>query len=93
MEQNQGEVKVQGVFGGIELGASEATALPAKRGFWSIFKEACLQKVDFNKVIGLELTPKQQKVEDEINAFLHQEVTFEKIHNFLFQEVKFGKAK
>ena len=35
----------------------------------------------------------EQKVEDEINEFLHQEVTWEKVHDFLFQEVKFGKSK
>lgn len=99
MGQNQEGYKVEGVFGGIELGTGEAigettaTTLPAKRGFWAKFKEICLYKVDFNKAIGLELTPYQQKIEDEINAFLHQEITFEKIHNFLFQEVRFRKAK
>ena len=34
-----------------------------------------------------------QKVEDEINEFLHQDITWEKVHDFLFQEVSFGKAK
>ena len=33
----------------------------------------------------------QQKVEDEINEFLHQEITWGKVKNFLFQEVKFKK--
>ena len=44
-----------------------------------------------NKEIKVELTPAQQKVEDEINEFLHQEITWEKVHDFLFQEVTFGK--
>ena len=35
----------------------------------------------------------KQKVEDEINEFLHQEITWEKVHDFLFQEVTFGKRK
>ena len=94
MEPNQEEYKkTEGVFGGIELGAAEVSALPAKRGFWSIFKEACLTKIDLTKPIVVELTPYQQKVEDEVNAFLHQEITLGKIHDFLFQEIKFGKAK
>ena len=61
------------------------TTLPVERGFWSNFKAFWLQDVN------IELTPKQQKVEDEINEFLYQEVTWQKIHDFLFQEVTFGK--
>ena len=34
-----------------------------------------------------------EKVEDEVNEFLHQEVTWTKVKNFLFQEVTFGKKK
>ena len=59
--------------------------LPVERGFWSNFKAFWLQD------INVELTPKQQKVENEINEFLYQEVTWQKIHDFLFQEVTFGK--
>ncbi len=65
--------------------------LPAKVGFWQKFKSFWLQDIDLNKEIKVELTPKQQKVEDEINEFLHQEITWEKVHDFLFQEVSFGK--
>lgn len=57
------------------------TTLPAKVGFWSNVKS----------FFTVELTPYQQKIEDEINEFLYQEVTWEKVHNFLFQEVSFGK--
>ena len=32
-----------------------------------------------------------QKIEDDINEFLHQEITWEKVHDFLFQEITFGK--
>ena len=46
------------------------TTLPVKQSFWGNFKAFWLQEVD------IELTPKQQKVEDEINEFLHQEVSF-----------------
>jgi len=30
-------------------------------------------------------------MEDEINEFLHQEITWGKVRDFLFQEVTFGK--
>ena len=45
--------------------------------------------------IKVELTPYQQKIEDEINEFLHQEITWEGFKNFLFQDVNitFGKDK
>lgn len=63
------------------------TTLPTKQGFWSNFKAFWLQEVK------VELTPYQQKIEDEINEFLYQEITWQKIHDFLFQEVTFGKKK
>lgn len=63
--------------------------LPTKIGFWDKFKAFWLQDIDWNKEIKVELTPYQQKVEDEINEFLHQEVTWKKVHNFLFQKITF----
>ena len=93
-----------GVFGGVSFennemennvvenaGTIRNEALPAKVGFWQKFKAFWLQDIDWNKEIRVELTPGQQKVEDEINEFLHQEITWEKVHDFLFQEVTFGK--
>jgi len=56
--------------------------LPTKVSFWSKVKSFLFQE------INVELTPYQQKVEDEINAFLHQEVTWQGIKGFLFQGVK-----
>lgn len=68
------------------------TTLPVKQGFWSRFKAFWLQDAEefLNKEIKVELTPHQQKIEDEINEFLYQEVTWQKVHDFLFQEVSFG---
>ncbi len=57
--------------------------LPVKVGFWSKFKTFMMQE------IKVELTPYQQKVEDEINEFLHQEITWQGVKNFLFQEIRF----
>lgn len=69
------------------------TTLPVKQGFWSKFKAFWLQDAEsfLAKEIKVELTPKQQKIEDEINEFLYQEITWQKIHDFLFQEITFGK--
>ena len=93
-----------GVFGGISFennmnqsgvienaGTIRNEALPVKTGFWQKFKAFWLQDIDWNQEIRVELTPAQQKVEDEINEFLHQEITWGKVKNFLFQEVKFKK--
>ena len=63
------------------------TTLPTKRGFWGEFKAFWLQDVN------IELTPKQQKVEKEINEFLYQEITWQKVHDFLLQEDTIGKKK
>ena len=71
------------------------TTLPVKQGFWSRVKAFWLQDAEafLAQEINVELTPKQQKIEDEINEFLYQEVTWQKIHDFLFQEISFGKKK
>ena len=94
------------VFGGIKFedetqentqvenaGTIKNSNLPVKTGFWQKFKAFWLQDIDWNKEIKVELTPGQQKVEDDINEFLHQDITWEKVHDFLFQEVSFGKKK
>ena len=71
--------------------------LPVTRGFWSSMKAFWLQKVDLNQKIDwkreikVELTPNQQKVENELNDFLHQEITWEKFRNFLTHPISSGK--
>ena len=99
--------EVSGVFGGVKVNeentnnvvenvenastvvAPEAVGqnLPMKTGFWNKLKSVLFYE------IKVELTPYQQKVEDEINEFLHQEITWGKVKDFLFQEVTFGKNK
>ncbi len=80
-----------GVFGGVEVKPEEEVKvntefnLPTKVSIWTKIKNFFCQD------IKVELTPKQQKVEDEINEFLHQEITWGKVKDFLFQEVKFKK--
>lgn len=98
-------VKVSGAFGQVQFengqeqnegniqnaGTIRNESLPVKTGFWNSFKAFWLQEIDWNREIKVVLTPRQQKIEDEINEFLHQEITWEKVHDFLFQEIKFGK--
>lgn len=69
------------------------TTLPVKQGFWSKFKAFWLQDAEafLAQEIKVELTPRQQKMEREINEFLYQEITWQKVHDFLFQEITFGK--
>ena len=56
--------------------------LPAKPSAWSKLKGILTYE------IKVELTPKQQKIENEINEFLHKEITWQSFKDFLFQEVK-----
>ena len=75
---NEEEVKVEEVNlsnenEGKEL-ASQSAQLPVKSGFWSKFKAFWLQDIDWKTEIKVELTPYQQKIENEINEFLHQDV-------------------
>ena len=48
---------------------------------YSKIKAFLFQEIDLNAPIKVELTPYQQKVEDEINEFLHQEISFKGIKN------------
>ena len=71
----------------------ETDSLPTKQSVWTKIRSFLFQEIDLNAPIKVELTPYQQKVEDEINEFLHQEITWEKVHDFLFQEVTIGSKK
>ena len=90
--------EVNGVFGGVKIeeGAQNVentsvvaggSNLPTKTGFWNKVKAILFYDVK------IELTPYQQKIEDELNDFLYQEITWAKVKDFLFQEVTFGKKK
>ena len=68
--------------------------LPVKTGIWTSVKNFLFQEIDLNKPIVLELTPREEKVLNEVHDFLFQEVKFPEIHDFLFQEITlFGKGK
>ena len=76
-----------------QVQVSNGENLPIKQGLWERFKVFWFEKIDWNREIKIELTPHQQKIENEINEFLHQEVTWKKIHDFLFKRIPFGKKK
>ena len=87
--------EVSGVYGGVQTEnqvnenvttvAEVGTNLPTKTGFWNKLKSVLFYD------IKVELTPYEQKVEDEINEFLYQEITWAKVKDFLFQDITFGK--
>ena len=54
----------------------------AKPSIWTRIKNVLCSD------ITVELTPYQQKVEDEINNFLHKEITWESVKSFWTQEIK-----
>ena len=56
--------------------------LPTKPSVWSKIRSFLFQEIDLTAPIKVELTPYQQKIEDEINEFLHQEVSFKGISKF-----------
>ena len=76
------------------LQESNASNLPVKAGMWTKVKSFLFQEIDLNKPIVLELTPREEKVLNEVHNFLFQEVKFPELHDFLFQEITlFGKGK
>ncbi len=57
------------------------TNLPAKPSFWTKVKNALFYE------IKVELTPYQQKIEDEINEFLHSPITWQSLKEAALSEV------
>ena len=61
--------------------------LPAEISIWTKIRNFLCQD------INLELTPKQEKVFQEVHDFWHQEITGQDVHNFLFYEITGKKVK
>lgn len=96
--------KISGAFGGVEIehlteeqqmpenaGTIRQVGgnLPAKVGFWNKLKSFWLQNIEWNKEIKVELSQQQKNLEQEINDFLYQDITWRKVHDFLFQKLTF----
>ncbi len=61
--------------------------LPTEISVWTKIRNFLCQD------INLELTPKQEKVFQEVHDFWHQEITGEDVHDFLFYEITGQKVK
>ena len=61
--------------------------LPTEVSVWTKIRNFLCQD------ISLELTPKQEKVFQEVHDFWHQEITGEDVHDFLFYEITGEKVK
>ena len=79
MEENNVNVE-EPMNGGEELGT--AKVLPAKVNGWTKIKNFLLQE------ITLELTPKQEKVFQEVHDFWHQDVTWQGVKDFFMQDIE-----
>ena len=97
MAEFNGENKFDGVFGGASFSSEdtntnnnetvfrkvESDSLPTKQSIGTKIRSFLFQDLDLYAPIKVELTPYQQKVEDEINEFLHQEVSFSDFWNIV----------
>ena len=61
--------------------------LPSEVSVWTKIRNFLCQD------IKLELTPKQEKVFQEVHDFWHQEITVKNVHDFLFYEITGEKVK
>ena len=61
--------------------------LPTEVSVWTKIRNFLCQD------IALELTPKQEKVFQEVHDFWTQEITGQKVHDFFFYEITGKKAK
>ena len=92
-ENIENKATVDGVFGGVQYNeqqntiANVGTNLPAKQGAWDKVKSVLFY--DFN----FKLTPHQQKIEDELNDFIFDKLSWSNFKNFLFKNASFGKNK
>lgn len=79
MEENN--VNEQGTAGTMGTTA-QAGGVPAKVSVWSKVKQFLCQE------ITVELTPKQEKVFQEVHDFWHQDVTWQGFKEFWLQDIE-----
>ena len=82
MEENnvngQGTTETVGTSGTV----AQAGGMPAKVSVWTKVKQFLCQE------ITVELTPKQEKVFQEVHDFWHQEVTWQGFKEFWLQDIE-----
>ena len=71
----------------MNVGGEMGKELPAKVSIWSKVKKFFCQE------ITVELTPKQEKVFQEVHDFWHQEITSEDVKKVLFHEITWQSTK
>ena len=67
--------------------AETGKTLPAKVSVWTKVKKFLCQD------ITVELTPKQEKVFQEVHDFWHQEITAQDVNNVLTHEITWQSTK
>ena len=65
----------------------DSNNLPTEVSLWTKIRNFLFQDMT------LELTPKQEKVFQEVHDFWTQEITGQKVHDFLFYEITGEKVK
>ena len=68
------------------------SGLPSEVSIWSKIRSFLFKEIEITDV-ELSLTPKQEKVFQEVHDFWNQEITGEKVHDFLFYEITGEKVK
>ena len=66
---------------------TKVSNLPSEISVWTKIRNFLCQDM------VLELTPKQEKVFQEVHDFWHQEITGQDVHDFLFYEITGEKVK
>ncbi len=66
----------------LENNVTAVNGLPAQISMWTKVKNFLFQE------INVTMTPKQEKVLQEVHDFWHQDVTAKGMHDFWFQEIK-----
>ena len=63
------------------------SGLPSEVSIWSKIRSFLFKEIEITDV-ELSLTPKQEKVFQEVHAFWNQEITAQKVKDFLFQPIE-----
>ena len=63
------------------------SGLPSEVSIWSKIRSFLFKEIEITDV-ELSLTPKQEKVFQEVHDFWNQEITSQKVKDFLFQPIE-----
>ena len=63
------------------------SGLPSEVSIWSKIRSFLFKEIEITDT-ELSLTPKQEKVFQEVHDFWNQEITMKKVKDFLFQPIE-----